>query len=246
MSVWEGVRALRGAPGSKVSLTIIRGNAADPHIVELTREQAPAADVTGRIAAPGVGYVRIAAIGAATAGQVKSEIANLQKAGATKLIVDVRRTSGTPLESGLAIARLFVASGTLAQRETKGAEKETISASAGDGAITAPTSLLIDTGTTGAAELFASALAGNNRAELVGERTIGRAALQKLVKLPDGSGLWLSTTKYLTPNGAPLHGKGLEPTVAVDEPDVEFGQPAPAGDPVLDKAIEGLSQKKAA
>jgi carboxyl-terminal processing protease len=246
MSVWEGVRALRGAPGSKVSLTIIRGNAADPHIVELTREQAPAVDVTGRIAAPGIGYVRIAAIGAATAGQVKSEITDLQKAGATKLIVDVRRTSGTPLDSGLAIARLFVAKGTLAQRETKGAEKETISASAGDGAITAPTSLLIDTGTTGAAELFASALAGNNRAELVGERTIGRAALQKLVKLPDGSGLWLSTTKYLTPTGAPLHGKGLEPAVAVDEPDVEFGQPAPAADPVLDKAIEGLTQKKAA
>jgi carboxyl-terminal processing protease len=246
MSVWEGVRALRGAPGSKVSLTIIRGNAADPHIVELTREQAPAVDVSGRIAAPGIGYVRIAAIGAATAGQVKSEITDLQKAGATKLIVDVRRTSGTPLDSGLAIARLFVAKGTLAQRETKGAEKETISASAGDGAITAPTSLLIDTGTTGAAELFASALAGNNRADLVGERTIGRAALQKLVKLPDGSGLWLSTTKYLTPTGAPLHGKGLEPAVAVDEPDVEFGQPAPAADPVLDKAIEGLTQKKAA
>jgi carboxyl-terminal processing protease len=246
MSVWEGVRALRGAPGSKVSLTIIRGNAADPHIVELTREQAPAVDVSGRIAAPGIGYVRIAAIGAATAGQVKSEITDLQKAGATKLIVDVRRTSGTPLDSGLAIARLFVAKGTLAQRETKGAEKETISASAGDGAITAPTSLLIDTGTTGAAELFASALAGNNRADLVGERTIGRAALQKLVKLPDGSGLWLSTTKYLTPTGAPLHGKGLEPGVAVDEPDVEFGQPAPAADPVLDKAIEGLTQKKAA
>jgi carboxyl-terminal processing protease len=246
MSVWEGVRALRGAPGSKVSLTIIRGNAADPHVVELTREEALAMDVSGRIAAPGVGYIRIASIGPATAGQVKSTIADLQKSGATKLIVDVRRTSGGPLDSGLTIARLFVGKGTLAQRETKGTEKETIVASAGDGAITAPTTLLIDTGTTGAAELFASALAGNNRADLIGERTIGRAALQKLVKLPDGSGLWLSTTKYLTPTGAPLHGKGLEPAVAVDEPDVEFGQPAPATDPVLDKAIEGLTQKKAA
>ncbi len=203
-------------------------------------------DVSGRIAAPGVGYVRIAAIGPATANQVKSAIADLQKSGATKLIVDVRRTSGGPLDSGLTIARLFVGKGTLAQRETKGTEKETIVASPGDGAITAPTTLLIDTGTTGAAELFASALAGNNRADLIGERTIGRAALQKLVKLPDGSGLWLSTTKYLTPSGAPLHGKGLEPAVAVDEPDVEFGQPAPTTDPVLDKAIEGLTQKKAA
>ena len=59
LSVWEGVRALRGAPGSKVKLTIIRGSAADPHVIELVREAPPAADVTGRIAAPGVGYVRV-------------------------------------------------------------------------------------------------------------------------------------------------------------------------------------------
>src|SRR6059058_3041147 len=72
MSVWEGVRALRGAPGTKVSVTIIRGNAADPHVVELTREPEPASVVTGRIAAPAVGYVRIAVIGPNTASQVKS------------------------------------------------------------------------------------------------------------------------------------------------------------------------------
>src|SRR5258707_9337790 len=63
MSVWEGVRALRGAPGTKVSVTIIRGNAADPHVLDLTREPEPASVVTGRIAAPGVGYVRIAVVG---------------------------------------------------------------------------------------------------------------------------------------------------------------------------------------
>ena len=101
--------------------------------------------------------------------------------------------------------------------------------------------MLVDTGTSGAAELFASALVGNKRADLIGEHTIGRAASQKLVKLPDGSGLWLSTTRYLTPAGTPLHEKGLEPTVAVDEPDVEFGQPAPTTDPILEKALERLS-----
>jgi len=58
--------------------------------------------------------------------------------------------------------------------------------------------------------------------------------------------LWLSTTRFLTPAGAPLHEKGLEPTIAVDEPDVEFGQPAPATDPVLEKALERATQKKAA
>src|SRR5258706_14969194 len=98
MSVWEGVRALRGAPGSKVALTIIRGNAADPHIIELTREVPPAVEVTGRMAAPGVGYVRIIALGPKAVGQLKAQVAQLAGSGATKLIVDVRRTSGGVLD----------------------------------------------------------------------------------------------------------------------------------------------------
>jgi carboxyl-terminal processing protease len=247
MSVWEGTRALRGATGSKVTLTVIRGNAADPHVVELVREADPSPTVTGRGVGQGVGYVRVAAIGANTVSQLKSQVAELTKNGASKLIVDLRRTTVGSYDHGLALARLFVAKGTLALRESKSGVRETIVAEAGDGAITLPLVVLVDTGTSGAAELFASALLGNDRAELVGEHTIGRAAEQKLIKLPDGAGLWLSTTRYLTPAGAQLHEKGLEPTVAVDEPDVtEFGAQPPAADPVLDKAMEELAGKKAA
>ena len=246
MSVYEGMRRLRGAPGTKVKLTIIRGSTSDPHVVELTREAVATNDVTSKVAAPGVGYVRIAAIGPRTAEQTKARISDLVKGGASKLIVDVRRASGGPLEGGIALAKLFVPSGTLTVKETRGAEKETIAAGSGDGTVSLPTTLLIDSGTSGAAELFASALVGNKRADLIGEHTIGRAAQQKLVRLPDGSGLWLTTTRFLTPAGQPLHEKGLEPTVAVDEPDVEFGQPAPTADPILDKALERLSLKKAA
>jgi carboxyl-terminal processing protease len=246
MSVFQGMRLMRGAPGSKVRLTVFRTNQNDPHLIELTRETAPPSAVSGRLAAPGVGYVRIAAVGAKTTDQAKAQLADLAKAGASSLIIDVRRTSGGTLDEGLGLARLFVGSGTLAQRETKGAPIETIAARAGDGTISLPTTLLVDTGTSGAAELFASALVGNKRAELVGEHTIGRAATQKLIKLPDGTGLWLTTTRYLTPSGTPLHERGLEPTVAVDEPDVEFGQPAPTTAPALEKALERITQKKAA
>ena len=246
MSVWEGMRALRGAPGTKVSMTIIRGNAAEPHVVELTRDAEPASAVSNRIAAPGVGYVRVAAISRDTASQLKTNVDDVVKKGATKLIVDVRRVSSGSVDEGLALARLFVSTGALAMREGKGTPRETISAAAGDGSITLPMTVLIDTGTSAAAELFASALLGNKRADLIGEHTIGRAATQKLVKLPDGSGLWLSTMRYLTPSGAPLHEKGLEPTVMVDDPDVEFGQPAPTTDPILEKALERLTEKKAA
>jgi carboxyl-terminal processing protease len=247
MSVWEGVRALRGAPGSKVTLTVIRGNAADPHVVELTREADAPAAVTSKIAAAGIGYLRISGIGANTASQVKSHVAELTKGGAAKLVIDIRRTTSGSFDEGLALARLFVGKGTLAVRETKGGPRETIAAGSTDGSIAAPTVLLVDTGTSGAAELFASALNGNQRADLIGEHTIGRAAQQKLIKLPDGAGLWLSTSRFLTPSGAQLHEKGLEPTVAVEEPDVaEFGAQPPPGDPILEKALERLAEKKAA
>src|SRR5262245_22836674 len=112
MSVWEGVRALRGAPGSRVTLTVIRGNAADPHVVELTREADPQPAVTSKIAAPGVGYVRVAGIGSQSAAQVKAQVAELTKGGATKLIVDLRRTTSGSYDDAVALARLFVPKGT--------------------------------------------------------------------------------------------------------------------------------------
>ena len=97
-----------------------------------------------------------------------------------------------------------------------------------------------------AVKVFAAALEGNNRAELIGEHTLGRAARQQLVKLPDGSGLLLTNQRYLTPAGKDIHEKGLEPKIAVDEPDVEFGSEPPTGDPILDRALQVLADKKAA
>ena len=246
MSVFEGMRRLRGAPGSKVSLTIIRGNTNDPHVVELTREAVPTVDATSRMAAPGVGLLRLAAFSPRTATQARAAVAELVKGGATRLLVDIRRASGGSNEAGIAVARLFVGTGTLAKREARGSEPTSIDAATGDGSITLPLTILADNGTSGAAEIFASALLGNKRAEIVGEHTIGRAGEQKLVKLPDGTGLWLTSAKYLTPTGEALHGKGLTPTVPVDAPDVEFGQAEPTTDVILDKALERLTEKKAA
>jgi carboxyl-terminal processing protease len=249
LSVFEGIRALHGPVGSKVSLTIMRDNPNDPHVVELVREAVPATDVTSRMAAPGVGYLRIAAVTAKTADEVRTHAADLTRGGAASFIVDVRRNSGGSLEGGLALARLFIASGTLAHRESKDAPRETIAARAGDGSIALPTLVLVSTGTSSGAELFAAALAGNKRAELIGEHTIGRAAQQKLIKLPDGGGLWLTVSRYLTPDGTPLHEKGLEPSVPVQEPEVKFGEVPPTTDPVLDKALEhaaGTAVKQAA
>ena len=249
VTVYEGQRLLRGRPGTKVHLTVLRGNAAEPHEIDLPREELPAAPVKSRIAAPGVGYLRVAEFAKGTPDQIKSEINSLTKAGAKSLVIDLRGTAFGDVDAGIAAARLFVKSGVLAYRQNRGKqgmEKEAVSAAAGDGAVTITTALLTDNGTSSGAEVFAAALSGNKRARLIGERTLGRAARQKLVRLPDGSGLMLTHLIYLTPASVAIHEKGLVPDVAVEQPSLDFGQPPAAADATLDKAIESLTVKAAA
>ncbi len=246
MSAFEGQRLLAGAPGSKVKLTVIRGgSASEPHVIELAREVPPTSDVRGRLQGDGIGYVRIAGFGRRTVDQLRAQVASLTKGGATRLIIDVRNVAAGDLAEGVATARLFVGSGTLAIRESRATGQAKIAATQGDGAITLPVTLLVDSGTSGPAEIFAAALSGNKRAELIGERTLGRAGVQELVKLPDGSALWITSSRYLTPAGAALQAKGLEPDVVVDQPEGDFGAPAPA-DAILQRAVERLGTKKAA
>lgn len=246
MSAIEGARLLRGAAGSKVSLVVIRGSATEPHVVDLTREKASGPDVTSKLLNPSTGYVRVIEFSNPAVNALKSAVEKLSKGGAARVIVDIRGTARGDLDAGIAAARLFVKSGALAIKQGRNDQRETVSASAADGALTTPVVLLTTTGTSGAAEVFAAALSGAKRATLVGERTLGRAARQRLVRLPDGSGLWLSYQRYLTPAGDAIHEKGLKPDVPVLEPEVDFGAPAPAGDPILEKALEESAQKKAA
>jgi carboxyl-terminal processing protease len=247
MSVFEGTRLLRGKPGTKVALTIIRGNAADPHEVVLVREKAAGPLVTSKVIGT-TGYLRIVAFRDGVLDEIRKHTGDLARNGAKALIVDVRRTAEGTLDNGIAAARLFVKSGTLAIKAGRGKPepRETIAARTGDGTIDLPVTILLTAGTSGPGELFVAALDDNNRADLIGERTLGRAAMQKLVKLPEGRGLWLTHTRYLRPNGNPIQGRGLEPDLTVDDPDVDFGAPAPEKDPILDAALERMKAKIAA
>jgi carboxyl-terminal processing protease len=260
LSVFEGTRLLRGEPGTKVTLTVIRGNAAEPRDFELIREKTPATIVTGKMMAGDVGYVRLATFGADVAPKLQSQVAELTKSGATHLLIDIRNTAEGDFARGIDAARLFVKSGTLgmvagrdenarpsdappdkAEKVPQAAIKETITAKAGDGAIDLPVTLLVTTGTSGAAEVFASALEGNKRAESIGERTLGRAGIQKLVRLPEGRGLWLTSERFVTPEGELIQGRGLTPDTGVDQPDLpDFDQPKPTTDPILDAALGRL------
>jgi carboxyl-terminal processing protease len=246
MSAYEGSRLLRGAVGSKVSLLVIRGNAADPHIVELVREQVAGPDVTTRMADATTGYVRVVQFSPDSATRIKQAIDALANTGASRYVIDLRGTSRGDLDEGVAAARLFVKSGTLAIRLGRADERAPIDALPTDGVVTAPVALLVDIGTAGAAEVFAAALDGNSRADTIGTNTIGRAARQRLVKLPDQSGLWITNQRYLTPSGAPIHETGLIPDVSVELAEIEFGAMPPTPDETLQKAVEHLAARPAA
>jgi carboxyl-terminal processing protease len=247
LSALEGMRMLRGAVGSKVTLTVLRGNATDPRDIPIVREAPSATDVTSRMHSPGVGYVRVAAFGPGAGSRLEQAVATLTRGGAANVIIDVRDTAEGKLEEGIAAARPFVPAGkTLSSRETKAGKDSLVTAGAADGKLTTPVVLLATNGTSGAAEIFAAALIDNKRATLVGEHTLGRAGVQKLVKLPDGSGLYMTYARYLAPGGTSIHGTGLKPAVEAEEPEREFGAAPPTTDPILEKALEQVRVKKAA
>lgn len=246
MSAFEGNRLLRGAPGTSVRLTVLRGNMIDPHDVVVKRAKPDLELVTSRMLADRVGYLRIVGFGPQAAEQVRQQAGRLGSAGAQGLVIDVRNCSDGPIENGLAVARVFVRTGTLAIRVSPADRREPVAAGDGADPISGALAVLVDRGTAGPAELFASALAERLDVELIGERTHGRAATQRLIKLSDGSGLWLSTVRYLTASEKPIHEQGLVPGVEVEAPDVDFGAAPPPGDPILERALERLRARKAA
>ncbi|MCC7008593.1 MAG: PDZ domain-containing protein [Acidobacteria bacterium] len=241
MSAYAGTRLLRGPVGSTVSLMVIRGNPADPHKIDLVREAASGEAVTVRQAGTHR-YVRIASFGSATAADLS---AKLSAGGNTPTLIDVRGTADGSPSDGIAAAKLFVKDGTLATLAARNAPNTVITATAGDGSLTMPLVVLTSNGTGNAAEVFAAALADNRRARLVGEPTAGLAGVQKLVRLPEGHGLWLTYARYVRTDGAPVHGRGLRPDVPVDVPTVGFGQKPPQTDAVLDRAVQELQRQTA-
>jgi len=210
--------------------------------MDIQRGADRSANVTSRIVAPGVGYLRIAEFDETTADAIGSAADALATQGATKLVVDLRSTATGAFDAGLATAGRFTDTPTLIIRETS-AGQQPVARRGDPSSITAPVVLLTNPGTSGAAEVFAAALVDVERAETVGLRTAGRAAEQTLVDLPGGGGLLLSSTRYLTASGESIHRTGVEPAVPVQEPATELGQQAsdPDEDPVLDRAIEHLT-----
>ncbi len=244
LSVVEGEQRLHGDPGAPVTLSLIRGSTQEPYDIELVRERLAPAVVSGRLLeeADAVAYLRIPAFGEGLATAVADNVAMLEADGAAHLIIDVRNAAEGTYDAAVEAARLFVGEGTLAIREENGDDRTPLEAT-GQDVIALPVTLLTNFGSSGPAEIFVAALVENERATTVGQRTAGRTGLQRLVPLPDGSGLWLSWARYLTGSGESIHPFGIQPETRVAVQLPELGEPLPEEDVILERAIEEIQEQ---
>jgi carboxyl-terminal processing protease len=245
----SGQRLLRGAPGSSVTLVVLRAGV-DPFELAVVRERLVAASPTSRILADGAGYLKVTEISAAAADEARAAVESLKRGGAKGLVLDLRGAAqGAPAE-GVRIAELFMNGGVVAKLSGARTAEQILSATAKSGIWDGPMAVLIDTGTSGAGEIVAAALRDTERGPVVGERTFGRVGIQKQLPLAEG-GMILTVARYVGPKGTIIHGQGVQPTVAVgSRSDEDSEDPAASDrDPILDKALEllrGGEAKKAA
>ena len=198
-----------------------------------------------------------------TLADIAAAVQSLEKQGAKKLILDLRNCSTGAPEEGIALANLFVPSGRLAFTVGQKVARQDFEAVAAKAITQLPLTVATNRGTAGAAEIAASALYDLKRAEIVGERTYGDAAIRKPVVMDDGAAVILSVAKFHNATGKAIQDTGVMPSVPVadlDPPDLGDDEDAPAApkkeekpksneDLILKKAIEislkGLSPAEA-
>jgi carboxyl-terminal processing protease len=220
----EGQGPLRGKPGSRLVLTIVREGVAKPFDVTLQRQTIRVASVRGRMLEPGYGYVRVAAFQADTAADFERTLDGLQAQsggdtlgkGLRGLVLDLRSNPGGLLTSAVQIADDLLDSGKIVSTRGRIAISDAqFSATPGDRMHGAPVVVLVDAGSASAAEVLAGALTDNHRARIVGSRTFGKGSVQTLLPLDNGDSVKLTTARYYTPSGKSIQARGITPDVVL-------------------------------
>jgi len=215
MSVGQALNLLSGQPGTGVKVSIIRRGKATPEDVDLVREKLATPKLIVQKADPDVLVLRFPSLDPGRAEEVRNRLIDAEKQGMHKVILDVRECGRGPVSEAISIARLFVPSGTLTTLRGQTVPVQVISAEPKQVIWKNPVSVLVDTTTSGAAEVLASAIAGNQRGDVVGERTFGLASEQKLITLDDGAALILTVANYYNPGGKSILEEGVTPTETV-------------------------------
>jgi carboxyl-terminal processing protease len=219
------IEHMRGVSGSTVTLTIHRTGASGLLKFALRRANVEVHSVSYQTLTPGYGYVRIDSFSDTTPDEVNAALSRLQRdnhGGLHGLVLDMRDNPGGVLESSVAVADDFLNSGVIvtAEGRTPDARFE-MDATPGDLMDGAPIVVLVNSGTASAAEIVAAALKDHGRALLIGHRTYGKGTVQTVIPLEYGGAVKLTTSRYFTPSGGSVQGKGILPDIVERGPEHE-------------------------
>jgi carboxyl-terminal processing protease len=182
-----------------------------------------------------IGYLQIGFISSRTDDEVRDHLRDLQRDGAKKLVIDLRRNPGGLLQETVTVASQFVQGTILFEVDREGRERPFRSSDRGL-ALDLPLAVLVDEGSASGAEVIAGAIQDAGRGPLIGQRTFGKGSVNNVRELSDGSALYVTVARWLTPKRRAIEGVGLRPDIEVSvAPDA-----LQLDDPVLTRALQYL------
>ena len=234
MDIDTAIALMRGEPGTKVRLSIERAGQEELLEVTLTREIINLPSVQSRILEedPRIGYVRLVNFSASTAEDLNDSLEELQHQKIKGVVLDLRNNGGGDFEICLEVARRFVPQGPVVRVIGRNNQEEIFEAEGGF--LGLPLVVLVNDLTASASEIVAGAIKDRATGTLVGTRTFGKGRVQAVFPLTAGTGVKLTTHKYLTPGGHDIDQKGIAPDI-----EVKMSPDSPK-DLQLQKAIEVL------
>src|SRR6266700_2799850 len=236
---------LQGDPGTTVEISVLRVQKTEPQKINVTRAAIAYPAVTGKLQGT-TGIIQVQTLQPGRVKDVAAQIAGLEKQGAKKLVLDLRHCSTGPHEEGIALANLFEDSGLITYTQGQKSSKQEFRAQATKAVTKLPLAVIVNRSTAGGAEIAAASLLNSKRAQLVGERTYGDAAVRKAVTLNDGSAVILSVAKYYSPEGKAIQDNGVTPNILQADADASAAEAAAAVDDSLPEPLPDDNSKKPA
>ncbi len=218
LTLLDAVKKLRGKPGSTVRLTILREGENELLEVEVPRAIIKIRSVrNAEVLEEKIGYVRIADFGERTTEDLRTALDQLKQQEMESLIIDLRNNPGGLLDVAVSTSELFLKRNDLIVSTKGRLRNQNMEFRArGDGSVNGvPLVVLINEGSASASEIFAGAIQDHHRGVILGTKSHGKASVQTVFPLKDGSALKLTTSKYFTPSGKSIHGEGIHPDVEV-------------------------------
>ena len=223
MSLAEIDGVLTGQPGSVINLSVVRPRKAEPAKTAVTRDIVSEPPVGDKMLEDGIGYIKIDDFPKGRSQEVAAKLKELEKAGAKKLVLDLRNSGDGDENEGVAVANLFLDHGMISYLQGQKYPKQTFNADPQKAiAPTIPLVVLVNRGTAGPAEIVAAAIMENARGDVVGDKTFGSGSIQKVIELPDGAAVMLSVAKYYSPSGKALQDTAVTPNILVADSTDDF------------------------